>query len=327
MSDTPTTNNQQEEVDLGYLFKKINQLFKKAIVALFEVIAFFLKYKFIVLILIIIGVSYGYYKDRDSVPTHSNEAIVIPNFESVDYLYDKVEALNAKIQANDVTYLKSILDSNYRKIRRVQIEPIVDIYNFAAQSRDNIDIFRILFQNQELSEFVQDLTTSKYYKYHRMSFLIRGEKDAPIIVQNLLAYFNDNEHFNEYQKIHSDNTSYLLNQNAIMIAQIDSLFQAAITYPKRKEGTQTVNINDNSDLGTLIFRKQEVLKQRIELLKQEKDGIKVIKEVSLNYNLTPDKGFYLSNKVKYPILFVLLFSLIFYSRYLYTKLEKIAKNN
>lgn len=327
MSNTPTTNNHQEEIDLGYLFKKINQLFKRAVVALFEVIAFFLKFKFIVIALIIVGVVYGYYKDRNSVPTHRNEAIVIPNFESVDYLYDKVEALNTKIAANDSLYLKTILGTNYRKLRKIEVEPIVDIYNFAAQSRENIDIFRILFQNQELSDFVEDITTSKYYKYHRMNFFIKGEKHSPLIVENLLAYFNNNNHFSEYQKIYSDNTSYQLNQNAIMIAQIDSLFQAAISYSKRTEGAQTVNINDNSDLGTLIFRKQEILKERIELLKQQKDGIKVIKEVSLSYNLLPDEGIRLSNKVKYPILLILLFSLVFYVRYLYKKLETIAKSN
>lgn len=327
MSNHPEHKHQSEEIDLGYLIHKINQLFRSAVVALFEIITFFLKYKFILLALIIIGVAYGYYKDATSKPVFNNEAIVIPNFESVDYLYDKVAAINAKIQANDIHYLKAILDTNYKKIRKIEIEPIIDIYNFAAQSRENIDIFRILFQNQELSYFVEDITTSKYYKYHRLNFVIRGEEQSPLIVNQLLTYFNENEHFAEYQKLYSENITFQLKQNTLMISQVDSLIQAAIRYSKKTDGNQSVNINDNSDLGTLMFRKQEALNARIDLLKEEKDIIQPIKRVSLNYNLPPDKGFNVSNKVKYPIILILLFSLIFYVLYLYKKLEIIAKNN
>ncbi|MEX0997204.1 MAG: hypothetical protein WDZ45_09175 [Flavobacteriaceae bacterium] len=327
MNNHPEHKNQSEEIDLGYLFKKINQFFKSVVIILFHVIAFFLKYKYVVLGLIIIGVAYGYYKDATSEPILNNEVIVIPNFESVDYLYDKVEALNAKIEAEDTLYLKTILGSNHRKLRKIEIEPIVDIYNFAAQSRENIDVFRILFQNQELAEFVEDITTSKYYKYHRINFIIKGEEQSSLIVENLLAYFNDNNHFREYQEIHLENTGYLLEQNAKTIEQIDSIFQAVISYSQRVGGSQSVNINDNSDLGTLVFRKQEVLKERIQLLKQEKDGVQVIKSVTVNYNLILDEGLNLSNKVKFPILFVLLFSMIFFLRFLYKNLELIAKSN
>lgn len=327
MSNIPVNNNQTEEIDLGFLIHKINQLFKKAVVTFFQIITFYLNYKFIVLALIIMGVAYGYYKDATSKPVFKNEAIVIPNFESVDYLYDKVEALNAKITSKDTVYLKTILDTNYRKVRKIEIEPIIDIYNFAAQSRENIDIFRILFQNQELSYFVEDITTSKYYKYHRLNFVIRGEDQSPLIVKQLLTYFNDNEHFADYQKIYSENTAFQIKQNTSIIAQVDSLIQSTISFSKKTNGNQSVSINDNSDLGNLMFRKQEALNARIDLLKQEKDIIQPIKEVSLNFNLPTDKGFILRNKVKYPIIFILIFSLIFYLRYLYKKLEAIAKSN
>ncbi|NCT18276.1 MAG: hypothetical protein COZ75_05510 [Flavobacteriaceae bacterium CG_4_8_14_3_um_filter_34_10] len=327
MSNQPTHSNQTEEIDLGYLFKKLGDFFKRCVKLLFLIIAFFIKFKIIVIFLILIGLAYGYYKDITSKKIYANEAIVIPNFGSVDYLYDKVKAINTKISANDTLYLQAILDTNFRKIKKIEIEPIIDIYNFAAQSRENIDIFRILFQNQELAEFVEDLTTSKYYKYHRINFTVVGNEDSELIIKQLLDYFNNNEHYNQYQEINTENTALLIKESTIMISQIDSLIQSAIRDSSKNNGSQSVNINDKSDLGTLIYRKQEILKSRLELLTKEKDQVQIIKQVSLNYNLTPEKGFSISNKIKYPILFVLLFSLVFFIRYAYNKLEAIAKSN
>jgi len=178
-----------------------------------------------------------------------------------------------------------------------------------------------------LAEFVEDLTTSKYYKYHRINFTVVGNEDSELIIKQLLDYFNNNEHYNQYQEINTENTALLIKESTIMISQIDSLIQSAIRDSSKNNGSQSVNINDKSDLGTLIFRKQEILKSRLELLTKEKDQVQIIKQVSLNYNLTPEKGFSISNKIKYPILFVLLFSLVFFIRYAYNKLEAIAKSN
>ena len=97
-----------EEVDLGYLFKSIGGFFKKILRTLFLILDFFKKYFIIIIILLIIGFAYGYYKDYNAIKTYDNEVIVIPNFESVDYLYDKVEAINKKIASGDTIYLQNV---------------------------------------------------------------------------------------------------------------------------------------------------------------------------------------------------------------------------
>ena len=85
--------NSSEEIDLGYLFKKMGNLFKKFIKLIFLVLAFFVKFRVIVVILIIIGVGIGYYLDQNKEEVYNNEVIVIPNFESVDYLYSKINSI------------------------------------------------------------------------------------------------------------------------------------------------------------------------------------------------------------------------------------------
>src|SRR5690554_5483040 len=96
-----TQQNSSEEIDLGYLFKKSNHFFKSIVRALFQVIEFFKRYWIIIFTLIIVGLGIGYYKDLKVEKSYYNELIVIPNFESVDYLYDKVEAINLKMSAGD----------------------------------------------------------------------------------------------------------------------------------------------------------------------------------------------------------------------------------
>ena len=134
--------NSSEEIDLGYLFRKSNDFFRSVIRTLFQILNFFKKYYIIVIALLIIGFGYGYYKDLNSVSSYNNELIVIPNFESVDYLYDKVEAVNNKIGMGDTLYLQEVLGTNFGKLNHITIEPIVDIYNFISKSYRNYDVFQ-----------------------------------------------------------------------------------------------------------------------------------------------------------------------------------------
>ncbi len=326
MSNKPASNEHPEEIDLGYLVNKTGVFFKNLVKVFFLILAFFQKYIIIVIVLIIIGFSYGYFKDRTSFKIYSNETIVIPNFESVDYLYGKVEALNQKISLKDTVFLKKILDTNYLKIRKIEVEPIVDIYNFISRSREHIDIFRVLFQNQDMSEFVEDMTTSKYYKYHKLDFTTIGDESSERIIQDILNHFNSNSHFLEYQEEIRANTSLEIAENARMIAQVDSVFKAVSSFPSKEKSNQSFFINDNSQLNDLLTSKRELLEDRMKLKMRYIDETDVIKLVSANYNLKPD-GIVLSNKVKYPLVLIFLFSLVFFIGYAYKKLKAIVESN
>ena len=321
------SNSSNDEIELGFLFKTMEGIIRKIAKQIFLVLAFFRKYAIIVGILIIAGIGIGYFLDTNSqkIPVYENHVIVIPNFESVDYLYETVEELKAKLANNDTIYLQSVLGENYKYLTGVDIEPIVDIYNFASKSQENLQVFNILFKNQELSEFVEDMVTSKYFKYHKMNFSIVGKDNSEIIIQKILDYFNSNEHYKAYQALLKDNTARLIEENTRMIDQVDSLIQTAISYGKQSAGSQNVLINDNSDLGTLIFRKQAILSDRAALLKESIDEESIVKKVSANYNIINKRFFSFSNKVKLPVLFVLFFSLLFFIRYTYRGLKSLAE--
>ncbi len=137
--------NSSEEVDLGYLLKKSNDIFKGFARAILKIIDFFKKHFIILIVIILIGFGFGLYKDYNEVKSYNNELIVIPNFGSVDYLYDKVEALNSKIASKDTIYLKQILGANYSKLNLIEIEPIVDLYNFISEISSKYRYFENYF--------------------------------------------------------------------------------------------------------------------------------------------------------------------------------------
>jgi len=325
MSNQPTNSTATEEIDLGYLIKQTGVILKKIVKYFFVIIYFFLKFKFALLGIIIAGILYGYYKDENSLKTYESQILVIPNFESVDYMYDKAEALNIKVKLKDTVFLKELFGTKSIYFRSLEIEPIVDIYNFVSKSRENIDVFRILSHNQDMKDYVEDMSNSKYYKYHRMKFTIVGKDNSEYIVDKVLDYLNDNSHFDEYREVSVENTKMLLDENIKMITQVDSIISASTAFAANNKSSQSVFINNNSQLNSLLTTKQELLDNRLKILFKSKDETAIVKIVSASYNLVGEKRFIISNKIKYPVLFVFAFSMVFFVRFLFKKLKAIAE--
>lgn len=310
-----------EEVDLKYLFRKSNNFFRRLAKAFFEVIDFLKRYFIILIILLLIGFAYGYYKDHTSEKTYNTEVIVIPNFESVDYMYGRVEAINSKIIQGDTLYLKNILGKDFEKLKKIKIEAIVDIYNFISKSNRNYDVLRLIAEKQSFSKYAEDLSTSKYYKYHRINISTEGTSSSEEIVRGLLAYLNENEHFKEYQKIYKENNVHNLQEHYTMIAQIDSILKINSVLDNR---ATNVSINNGSDLFNLVDRKRLLIREILELKMEAIDYSYPIKKVSIDYNLESKKILQISNKIKYPLLLVFLFSLVFLFIYLFKNLKKYS---
>src|SRR5690554_697804 len=115
-----------EEIDLAYLFKKLKETSKNLIKLVFKVLDFYLKFWIVVLALILLGVAYGFYLDSNAKNEYENQGIIIPNFESVDYLYNNIEYFNNKIKTRDTVFLKQVLAEDFEAIKKIEIEPISD---------------------------------------------------------------------------------------------------------------------------------------------------------------------------------------------------------
>lgn len=318
--------NNQDEIDLGYLFRKISNFFRSLVRLLFLVISFFIKYIIIVVILIIVGVGIGYYLDKNETKVYKNELIVIPNFESTQYFYDKVDALVAKVKDRDTLFLSKTIGPHYSDLRGLEAEPIVDIFTFASMSRERVDLFKALTDKQNIPDYVKDPQNFQYFKYQHLTVSIKGKENSEEIINNLVEYLNDSAHFREYMEVGRSNTLFRIATSEKMIAQIDTILKATAQVEEMKRTTPSVLVNDNSQLNDLFESKERLLYNLLRLNMQKVDEQNIIKVASVNYNVSDISGINLSNKVKIPLLLILLFSGFFFVIHLYKKMKLIAEN-
>lgn len=319
------TENNQDEIDLGYLFRKISSLFKSLIRLLFMVIAFFIKYIIIILVLIIVGVVVGYFIDKNTTKVYNNELIVIPNFESTQLLYDKVDALSAKIKDRDTVFLKESIGPYYKELRSLEAEPIVDIFNYASATRERVDLFKALTDKRGIPDYLKDQQNFQYFKYQHVTVKIKGKEHSKEIINAIEKYFNDSQHFSEYMEVGKRNTEFRIETSENMISQIDTILKATSLLEKNKSTSPAVMVNDNSQLNDLFESKKRLLYNLLKLNMLKVDEQNIIKIAAVNYNVSDFSGINISNKVKYPLLLVLLFSGFFFVRYLYRKMKHIAE--
>ncbi|WP_139854192.1 hypothetical protein [Aequorivita sinensis] len=310
-----------EEIDLGYLFKKLKETSKNLIKLVFKVLDFYLKFWIVVLALILLGVAYGFYLDSNAKNEYENQGIIIPNFESVDYLYNNIEYFNNKIKTRDTVFLKQVLAEDFGAIKKIEIEPISDIYNMMTKSKEQTDVFRIIYQNQELDKFFEDLSNSKYFKYHKINFVTRGEVNPEMVISKILDYWNSNQLYGEYSSLYQKNADYQVDEYRKMNAQIDSILSSVVN-SNQKDQLSGVIINENSNLFALFDRKKEILDKVLEIEKKRVDYKDVVRLVSMDYN---KEIHHFSNKIKYPIIFIFLFSLGAFIIYAFKYLRQYAE--
>lgn len=133
-----STNSQDQEIDLGQVFKKIGNFFKSLIDKLFDVILFIKKNIIILAILFIIGAAIGFYLDKTN-KRYNNEVIVAPNFSSVDYLYSKIELLEAKRKENDTVFFKELGFKNVKELGLIKIEPVLDVFSSSIKNQTTLN--------------------------------------------------------------------------------------------------------------------------------------------------------------------------------------------
>lgn len=112
-----------------------------------------------------------------------------------------------------------------------------------------------------------------------------------------------------------------------MLSQIDTLIKAASQIEKSTQNASSIAVNDNSDLNSLLKNKGELVYSLLQLGKKKIDEQNIIKVAAINYNVLDDSGIHISNKIKYPIILILLFSGFFFLRHLYRKMKQIAETD
>jgi hypothetical protein len=324
-------NNEQDEMSLGHLFTKIENIFTIINTIIFKGILFFKRNIISLIILFIIGAGLGYYLDSKN-KVYNQEVIVTPNISGVDFLYAKINSLSSKLKENDRLYFKSIGVKNADKIISIKIEPIIDIYNFVnknsantanAQNTQNFELLKLLSEDGDINKVINDELTSRNYDKHKIMIETLGKVKIEDIISPILKYLNSDEYYNKLLQIYNQNTVIKIEKNEQQIAQIDSILKIMTNNLGQSKNQNLIFNNENNQINPLFNLKNSLLNE-IGSQKVDLENLKAfIKDSSITINVINTKGLNGKLKLILPLLFV--FAFIFLSLFFSLYKNKKAK--
>lgn len=324
----PNATSSSDEIDLGQLLqlirKGLNGIFR-GILRVFR----YLKRNIIKLVaLIIIGVAIGFLLNSLVDDRLQTEAIVKPNFESKDYLYDVVEELQSTILARDTIFFNGMgLNVGQMRNFRIEIEPIEDDVEIDKEMAEEENKYLEILQNYKDNDFVLDIVKSEILKKsvttHRITFTHKNPKKGEEYVAKILDYINSNPHFEELQQVNSKNAKSRIEKNEELIGQIDQLvsnFSEGLKNNQNQGGRGMLVENENgTDISRLLSLKGRLTKEaelkRIELAEQNQP----ISILNLGKTHVVKRPFFNKNIVLIPVLLLGLFFMVSLISYLNRK--------
>lgn len=328
---TNNRNQDEEEIDLSVLARKIKELFEIVNSSIFLAIRFILKRIVILGVLCFLGIGVGLYLDKIK-RTYDNEIIVMPNFGSTDYLYSKVELLSSKINQGDTLFFKSIGITAPSKLLQIKIEPVVDIYRFiGSNDKDrnelNFELLKLMAEDSDMKKIVKEKETSKNYSFHKITFITSKLSGRKEIVDPLLKYLNSSTYYNALKEgyIRNENTKILKNEE--IISQIDIFLNEFAREGAVQKNDKLIYYNENTQLNEVIQTKNNLIGE-IGRLKLDLITIdSVIKESSSSLNILNTKSINGKQKMILPILFIFVYLLtIIFIKFYKTQAAKYNQN-
>lgn len=327
MSTHSPKNPDDQEIDLSLISKKVAGFFQNMNASLFSKIQFLFKNMVVLLILLIVGVGLGFFLDK-TLKTYNHQIIVLPNFGSTDYLYSKVNLLNSKIQEDDTLFIKQIGIKEPKKITKIEIEPIIDIYRFIENKEQNFEMLKLLAEDGDLKKIVEDNLTSKNYSFHLISYTTKDISSTEKSLNPLMDYFNNSDYYNVIKNEYLNNIQIKMKANDTTIAQIDGVLnQFSNTVGSNQKSDKLVYYNENTQLNEVIKTKDALINEqgvhRLELINLNK----IVKENSFTLNIKNLKSVNGKLKFIFPLLFIGLFLIIHSFRTFYRKQSLLAQQN
>lgn len=328
------TNHDQEEIDLGQLFGKIGNFFSSITASIFKGILFVQKNIILLIALVVVGAGLGYYIDSET-KVYNHEVIVSPNFGSVDYLYNKINLINSRIQQRDISFLKSIGIAEPKNISKISIKPVIDIYSFVnenrgsannAQNTQNFELVKLLSEDGDINKVIKDSLTSRNYNHHKILIVTNGFTTNKQTIDPILNYLNGSSFYKEFQKTYVDNLKNKMEQDQIVINQIDTLLNQFSSSSSNQKNDKLVYYNENTQLNGIIDQKNSLISEIGSLKTQLFASHKIILDKSRVNNIKNTKG--LNNKMKLVLPIVFIFGFIFLSLFTsFYKKQKVKLSN
>lgn len=302
-----SVNSSEKEVDVLDIGKSLKNLvfgFARMIV---DVLTFLKKKTIILIAIVVVGGGVGYLIDEYS-PKYESQVIVAANFESIDYLYNTIELINSKIKEKDTVYLKGVGITNHKEVKKISIEPVIDVYDFISKNPQNFEMIQLLSESGDAQSTIKDITTSKNYASHQITLITSNKEISKGIIQSLLLYLNNNKFHEELRQVTIKNLDYQLQSNEEMIDQIDEILKGfSLEKQQGRSSDKLVYYNDNMQLNEMINTRNNLVVEQGKIRVQKQYFDRFIKEKSTSLNVKNTKSITSKLKLVLPALGIALF--------------------
>ena len=276
MSTNQNTN--EEEVDLGSLFKIIGKGFSnffnfignvfKGIFHGVIVSLLFIKKHFVFIgIGALLGALLGFYLESNKKQLYKSELLLVPNFNTTRELYDVVAYYNELVSQNDTITLAEIFHmdkSSVKSLKSFSIEKvknerdIINSYDEFVLEVDSVTVGDYEFKDYKSSFSDYD------YKMHKITVIADKNDVFRDLGNNIVSSIVENKYFSRYKELSNKNLNNSIQVLRNDLNQIDSLskvYMEVLLQESKKQVSGT-----NIDLGARGNKIKE-----LELFETKKD--------------------------------------------------------
>lgn len=316
-------DTQPQEIDLNQLTKKIGAGFNNVGYFIFNSIQFFLKHGIAIVLLLLLGLGVGFYLSSFQ-KKYEHKIIVLPNFNSTDFLYGKIEMLNVKIKDRDTVFLKSLGIKHPKSLKKILIEPIVDPYAFVKNSETNLELLKLIAEDGSMEKVIKDEMTSMKFEYHKILITTTEKIDREVMIGPIMDFLNKNAYFTLIQEKVVTNLKNKIINTEQTLKQVNGILDNFSKGENNSGGDSKLMYynNENSQIDDILKTKNNLVNDlgyyKIELVNTQK----IVKELSIISNVQRPRTI----PVMLPTLFVGLYIFIVFFSAFY-KRQKVRKQN
>jgi len=327
-NQSPSTQNNSDEIDLGQLFQLIGRGFN-SVFLFFLKIYHYLKTNILILItLLIVGFGIGFSLNKLTAKKLKTEIIVKPQFESKNYLYDVIEEIQSNINSKDTLYFKSI------GVENIDFSGLeISVMRVIEEGNSDSDLkYLKLLQSFENTDAIADIVRAELQNKssfnHRIIFNYKNKRFGEYFAQKVIAYINTNSHFGDILKTNRSNAVNRIEQNQLLLNQIDKLiinYSNSLTVKKDNTPSSQIILDNQEQVDVpKLFELKNLLIRDIELKKIELvEKINPITIVNFGKSQVIKKSFFGKNLVFMPMILLVLFFIISIIKYLNKKTREL----
>ena len=314
--DNEILKSSADEIDLRQLFWIFKSFLKRFLRLLFSGALFFRKKMILLLGMVLFGFGIGVLWDSLKPDTRvKQEVIVMPNFDSVAYLYEFVAIFNTSCNNKKEDTLNKKFSNSFIE---VTVEPVVnynDILNYHKELDGKTNSYNIL---EDLSEEINlNPKFIKQFKQHKLVFKYNNNEKSEEFSGTFINSFESNNYYNTKRKIVIKELNKVILENDKSINFINTFINRVAANEKLDSDKQSYFIGAENEIPTiasLLKEKNNLLEINTQIREQLALTNRLITLVSKG-EIVPDSSIFSLKKFYFPILFFLTTVLFYFFKF------------